>query len=189
MSLKPLTHKLKVRLKFIDMARSIAILLMLEGHFIDNSLLLEARDPNNMIYAIWSFMRHFTAPIFLTVTGLIFVYLLLKERDKIISQNIRFKKGLKRIGELIIWGFIVQYNAFHVLECIAVGIFAILLIFTVYKFIKFIPLWSYFFIAAIVNFSLFPIVSKMHLGMSYPEAIWLSASTLFHSDSNIIIFF
>ena len=189
MSLKPLTHKLKVRLKFIDMASSIAILLMLEGHFIDNSLLLEARDPNNMIYAILSFMRHFTAPIFLTVTGLIFVYLLLKERDKIISQNIRFKKGLKRIGELIIWGFIVQYNAFHVLECIAVGILAILLIFTVYKFIKFIPLWSYFFIAAIVNFSLFPIVSKMHLGMSYPEAIWLSASTLFHSDSNIIILF
>ena len=189
MSLNPTVQTPKVRLKFIDMARSIAILLMLEGHFIDNSLLLEARDPNNGIYATWAFMRHFTAPIFLTVTGLIFVYLLLKERDEILFQNIRFKKGIKRVGELFIWGFIVQYNAFHVLECIAVGIFAILLIFAIYKLIKFVPLWVYFFVAGTVNFALFPVVKEMHLGMTYPEEIWLSVSSLFHSDSNIVVLF
>ena len=34
----------KQRLKFIDLARSIAILLMLEGHFVGLSLVQEARD-------------------------------------------------------------------------------------------------------------------------------------------------
>ena len=41
----------KTRLKFIDLARSIAILLMLEGHFIDDSLILGFRNtlPANAI--------------------------------------------------------------------------------------------------------------------------------------------
>lgn len=72
----------KLRLKFIDMARSIAVLLMLEGHFIDETLVMEVRDTSNTVYFIWQFMRHFTVPIFLTVTGLIFVYLLLKKREE-----------------------------------------------------------------------------------------------------------
>ncbi|NRA10899.1 MAG: DUF1624 domain-containing protein, partial [Crocinitomicaceae bacterium] len=121
-----------MRLKFIDMARSIAILLMLEGHFIDETLLMEVRDPSNTVYFVWQFMRHFTAPIFLTVTGLIFVYLLLKKREEGLLENRRLRKGLKRVVELILWGFLVQFNAFHVLECIAAGILSILIIYAIY---------------------------------------------------------
>ena len=40
----------KTRLYFIDIARSIAILLMLEGHFVDNGLMDVYRDTNNDIY-------------------------------------------------------------------------------------------------------------------------------------------
>jgi hypothetical protein len=49
------------------MARSIAILLMLEGHFIDETLVMEVRDTSNTAYFAWQFMRHFTAPILLGV--------------------------------------------------------------------------------------------------------------------------
>jgi len=68
----------KERLKFIDMARSIAILLMLEGHFIGCTLANQDYYHNSQspIYFAWNFVRGFTAPMFFTVTGLVFVYLL-----------------------------------------------------------------------------------------------------------------
>ena len=146
----------KVRLKFIDMARSIAILLMLEGHFIDSSLIMEARDPNSIVFSTWLFIRSFTAAIFLTVTGLIFVYLLIKKREESWFSNIRIRKGFKRVVELFFWGYLVQWYAFHVLECIGVGILSILLIYGVYKLVKVIPLWIYFLCAGIGIFALYP---------------------------------
>ena len=104
MSASEIALKPKVRLKFIDMARSIAILLMLEGHFVDDSLLEIYRDDSNAIYYTWKFVRSFTAAIFLTVTGIVFVYLLLKNRDQRWIDNLRIRKGFKRVIELLFWG-------------------------------------------------------------------------------------
>lgn len=171
-SINQIAPKPKVRLKFIDMARSVAILLMLEGHFVDDSLIMAARDESNTIYSIWHFMRSFTAPIFLTVTGLIFVYLLLKNRDESWIRNIRIKKGFKRVLELFFWGYMVQWYAFHVLECIAVGILSILIIYGIYKLIKVVPLWIYFFVAGVTLFSLYPTVQEMPHKMAWPESVW-----------------
>ncbi|MFT6138498.1 MAG: putative membrane protein [Salibacteraceae bacterium] len=174
--------KPKVRLKFIDMARSVAILLMLEGHFVDDSLVLSARDPENPIYAIWHFIRSFTAPIFLTVTGIIFVYLLLQKREESWIKNIRIKKGFKRVLELFFWGYMVQWYAFHVLECIAVGIFSILIIYGIYKIIKVIPLWIYFFLAGVTLFVLYPFVQELPLQMSWAENIWYSVLNIVNTE-------
>lgn len=177
-----ITPKPKVRLKFIDMARSVAILLMLEGHFIDDSLVEWARDPDSTVYSAWHFMRSFTAPIFLTVTGLIFVYLLLKNRDESWIRNIRIKKGFKRVLELFFWGYMVQWYAFHVLECIAVGIFSILIIYGIYKLIKVIPLWIYFFVAGVTIFALYPYVQEMPHKMAWPESVWNAALNVLNKD-------
>lgn len=171
-SIDQITPKPKVRLKFIDMARSVAILLMLEGHFVDDSLIMEARDPNSFVYSAWHFMRSFTAPMFLTVTGLIFVYLLLKNRDQRWIDNLRIKKGFSRVIELFIWGYIVQWYAFHVLECIAIGIFVILIIYGIYKTIKIIPLWIYFFLAGTTILLLYPVVQHLPHKMAWPESTW-----------------
>lgn len=179
----------KVRLKFIDMARSIAILLMLEGHFIDETLVMEVRDPSNIVYFAWQFMRHFTAPIFLTVTGLIFTYLLLKKREEGLLENKRIRKGLKRVAELIFWGFLVQFNAFHVLECIAFGILSLLVIYAIYKLVKVIPLWIYFLVAGTSIFAYFPVVVEMPYGMSGPEHAWYSVIGYFFPDERYIIHF
>ena len=131
----------KTRLQFIDLARSVAILLMLEGHFIDDSLMEIYRDPNNTVYFVWRFIRGFTAPTFLTVTGIVFVYLLLGNEQERFKENIRVKKGFKRVVELLFWGYLLQYYAFHVLQCIAVGITFILLIYGLSRLIKVIPIW------------------------------------------------
>lgn len=164
----------KKRLKFIDMARSIAILLMLEGHFVDDSLADIYRDPDSIVYSTWLYIRGFTAATFLTVTGLIFSYLLLKNRELGYFENIRVKKGFKRFVELIFWGIVVQFYAFHVLECIAFGILTILIIYGVYKVIRFIPLWIYFLATGVMIFGLYKVIKDHYGGHTQVEEglIW-----------------
>ena len=70
------------RLYFIDAVRAFAILMMLQGHFIDTLLAVEFRDPNNLAYTTWRYFRGITAPVFFTISGLTFTYLLIKAKEK-----------------------------------------------------------------------------------------------------------
>ena len=165
----------KPRLKFIDMARSIAILLMLEGHFIGCTLENQEyyHNTQNTIYTIWNFVRGFTAPMFFTVTGVVFVYLLTMGKDLPYLKNKRVKAGFKRSLELLFWGYLLQLNvthfgsylsgeitswvvAFHVLQCIGIGISLLLLIYGVFKLINKGSLPLYYFIAGTILFSFYP---------------------------------
>lgn len=178
----------KPRIIFIDMARSIAILLMLEGHFVDDSLMLQYKDLSNPIFSTWLYIRGFTGPMFLTITGLIFVYLLLGKRDEPYFKNIRIKKGFKRVVELFFWGYLLQFYAFHVLECIAVGIFSILIIFGIYKLIKFIPLWVYYFIAGTVLFGLNLYFDQLEKTELWPKNGPYFIQNMFHGPANRAIY-
>lgn len=168
-------NKPKQRLKFIDMARSIAILLMLEGHFIGCTLAEQEvyHNTKNTFYTIWNFVRGFTAPMFFTVTGVVFIYLLTMSKDVPFFKNKRVKIGFKRSLELLFWGYLLQINvkhigsyfnghisnwvfAFHVLQCIGVGISILLLIYGLYKFINKGSLATYYFIAGTILFSFYP---------------------------------
>lgn len=82
------------------MARSLAILLMLEGHFTGAALAAEYRDHSNLLFETWYFIHGLTSPLFFTVTGLVFVYLLTAEKSPSVNfwQNDRVKKGLKGFG-------------------------------------------------------------------------------------------
>ena len=81
------------RLFFLDAVRAFAILMMLQGHFIDSLLNPIYRDTSNTIYNIWAYFRGITAPTFFTITGLVFVFLLLKAKEKGAEQE-RIKKGM-----------------------------------------------------------------------------------------------
>lgn len=135
----------KVRLKFIDLARSIAILLMLEGHFINLTLKNPAQYSGHPVFESWNFIRSLTAPLFFTAAGMIFVYLLQGEKGPVFHKRVRVRKGLRRAAELLFWGYALQLTAgnfpeylhgrfeswvftFHVLQCIGVGLIALLLI-------------------------------------------------------------
>jgi uncharacterized membrane protein len=176
------------RLKFIDMARSIAILLMLEGHFVHDSLDMKSFDPNNPIYETWAFIRGFTSPTFLMVTGLIFVYLLLMDRHIEFTKNVRVKKGAFRVLELLFWGYVLQPNAFHVLQCIAIGIAFILLIFGLYKLIRVIPLWIYFILAGMALFYFGMELNQLPPGTRWPENAPGFIQNMFHGPSSNAIF-
>lgn len=99
------------RLYFIDAVRAFAILMMLQGHFIDTLLNPVYRSTNNLLYLTWEYCRGITAPTFFTISGLIFLYLLLKARNKG-KDNFRIKKGLQRGILLIVVGYTLRMDLF-----------------------------------------------------------------------------
>tara|TARA_R110002051_G_scaffold168769_7_gene239376 strand:+ start:1888 stop:3081 length:1194 start_codon:yes stop_codon:yes gene_type:complete len=127
------------RLYFIDAMRAWAILMMLQGHFVDGLLDTIFRDNTHLGYSIWLYFRGITAPVFFTVSGFIFTYLLIRG-DKTGFENPRVLKGIKRglqlifIGYLLrlnFWGLLVGeiYDSFYlvdVLHCIGLSILGII---------------------------------------------------------------
>lgn len=139
------------RLYFIDAVRAFAILMMLQGHFIDTLLAVEFRDPTNTVFSIWQYFRGITAPMFFTISGLIFTYLLLKAIDNA-EVNKRLQKGFNRGIMLIAIGYALRMPIFRwfsgqfdtyflvidVLQCIGLSLILIVLLFKFLKQNKFI---------------------------------------------------
>lgn len=97
------------RLHFIDAVRAFAILMMLQGHFIDELLQPVYRENTNFIFSTWLYLRGLTAPTFFTVSGLIFMYLMLKARLKQ-GDRVRIRKGISRGFVLIIIGYALRMD-------------------------------------------------------------------------------
>lgn len=127
------------RLYFVDAIRAWAILMMLQGHFIDGLLDNQFRDDANFLFSIWKYFRGITAPVFFTISGFIFTYLLIRA-PKQGWDNSRVQKGIKRGFELLVIGYLLRinllglfkgevYSSFYlvdVLHCIGLSILGII---------------------------------------------------------------
>ncbi len=152
------------RLYFIDIVRAFAILMMLQGHFIDTLLAVEFRDPNTIPYAIWSYFRGITAPTFFTISGLIFTYLLIKAKEKGLEKQ-RMKKGITRGFFLIGVGYLLRVplatwlsgkfnNYFFVIDVLqTIGLSLILIIILYFLSVKKTHLFA--FITLLLGVSIF----------------------------------
>ncbi|MEJ2585667.1 MAG: heparan-alpha-glucosaminide N-acetyltransferase domain-containing protein [Robiginitalea sp.] len=103
------------RLYFIDAMRAWAILMMLQGHFVDGLLDPVFKDASNTAYTTWRYFRGITAPVFFTVSGFIFTYLLLRAPRQG-GHNPRIRKGLKRGFQLLLIGYLLRTNLFGLLQ-------------------------------------------------------------------------
>lgn len=132
------------------MARAVAILLMLEGHFVDVTLADKWRVTGQPGYDLWLYLRGLAAPMFFTVTGVIFAYLLGGAPEQGFWRMRRVRRGLLRALELFFWGYLLQVDlrrlpdllrgepdtwlqAFHVLQCIAVGLVVMIAMFGMFR--------------------------------------------------------
>lgn len=127
------------RLFFIDAMRAWAILMMLQGHFIDGLLDPVFRDSSNTVYSVWLYFRGITAPVFFTVSGFIFTYLLIRVPQNGLD-NPRVSKGIRRGLQLLAIGYLLRlnlggllkgeiYNGFYlidVLHCIGLSILGLI---------------------------------------------------------------
>ncbi|MBV7268007.1 heparan-alpha-glucosaminide N-acetyltransferase domain-containing protein [Winogradskyella luteola] len=132
----------KKRLYFIDAIRAFAILMMLQGHFIDTLLDVSYRDESKTIFWIWKYFRGITAPTFFTISGLIFSYLLIRAKNNGNLQQ-RMRKGLNRGLMLIGIGYLLRVPIFKwligkfssyflivdVLQCIGISLIIIVIIY------------------------------------------------------------
>lgn len=194
--------KRQSRVQFIDFGRSVAICMMLQGHFISMSYanydlymaeIFKQGHSSNFLFNSWGFMRGLTAPLFFTISGTVFSYLLHLQLKN--SEHLRFwdlkrvKKGMKRGLMLLIIGYALQINfkylgyyfqghvnphffTFHVLQCIGVGILS--LIFLTYIAIKLIiPFhWMYLTIGLTLFIGTFFVRStEAYLPAHFPEFI------------------
>ena len=130
------------RLHFIDAIRAWAILMMLQGHFVDGLLDPFFRDSGSSVYNLWLYFRGITAPVFFTVSGFIFTYLLIRV-PQLGLDNPRIRKGIKRGLELLVIGYLLRLNLFgllkgelydafflvDVLHCIGISIMVIIAVF------------------------------------------------------------
>lgn len=103
------------RIYFIDAVRAFAILMMLQGHFVDTLLNPIYRDDSYTAYTVWSYFRGITAPTFFTISGLVFLYLLLKAHAKG-SDKQRLRKGAIRGVMLIGIGYALRIPFFSWLK-------------------------------------------------------------------------
>jgi hypothetical protein len=152
------------------MARSIAIILMLEGHITGELLSPDYRALNTDWYVFWQHLHGYTSPLFFTISGIVFAYLLSSPKEQGgYWQNNRVRKGYKRVLELMLWGYLLQLHlrnliscwldgstyhtdwlmAFHVLQSIGVAIFLILLLFGLSKQTR-LPFYLWAFAGAFV---------------------------------------
>lgn len=156
------------------MARSVAILLMLEGHCTGAALADQYRNQEYLAYDIWYHIHGWTSPLFFTVSGVIFTYLLSAHNEFYFWKNVRVRKGFKRVLQLLFWGYLIQVNlrsiynyyvngvpynmewmqAFHVLQAIGFGILGLLLTYGAFKWIGKISLHWYYFIAGAAIFGI-----------------------------------
>ena len=78
------------RIFFIDLLRGIAVVVMVMGHSIDSVLTAQVRTTE--LFRLYDFLRGFTAPVFLFVSGLAFNVATLKRWDE-----------YRRFGPLLTW--------------------------------------------------------------------------------------
>ena len=130
------------RLYFIDAVRAFAILMMLQGHFIDTLLDVSYRDQTNTLFRCWEYFRGITAPTFFTISGLIFSYLLIKAKQNGDVKK-RMRKGLFRGLMLIGIGYLLRVPLFEwligefnnyfliidVLQCIGLALIGIVIVY------------------------------------------------------------
>ena len=176
-------EKKTARLYFIDAMRAWAILMMLQGHFIDGLLDNAFRDNTDLSFNIWKYFRGVTAPVFFTVSGFIFTYLLIRAPQKGM-QNPRIKKGLKRGLQLILIGYLLRtnllgmfdgqiYDAFYlvdVLHCIGLSLLGIIGIYLLSQNGKKSLLPSLLIGATLVLFLFEPIYNEWSFGF-LPKAM------------------
>lgn len=139
------------RLSGLDLVRIIAMIMMVQGHVIyelTNPTLINYSD---LSWSIWNFFRGLTAPIFLTVSGIVQVFANKREETgkltkKTVSRRIFVAINLILIGYFLVfpaekifhlpfvqrsvWDYFFQVN---VLQMIGVSLLIVLLLFQLTK--------------------------------------------------------
>jgi hypothetical protein len=192
---------------------------MLQGHFVVLWLDDRINKNTNSGLHIYESIRGVTAPLFLTITGIVFTFLLFRGSLESFNQE-RFKKGKKRIVILLVWAYVLQINfhsiysgikywkadkpifdqlqkmigerffTFHILHSISFGILFILLIYYLFaKFKAFNKIGIGFLIGAFVFFAGQPFFNAYFNTHDQISFLPKGLSTIFGGENSVFPIF
>ncbi len=118
-TISPPQQYISQRLAALDLARFLAMVMMIQGHTI---YALGSPDLVNIEvfpWNVWHFLRGFTAPVFLTVSGAVHVFANKRQEDgtlrnRVVSRRIRIALLLIIIGYVLAFPASTIYDAFFV---------------------------------------------------------------------------
>lgn len=94
------------RITALDLARLMAMITMMQGHTLDALADPTELDINLFPWNIWHFMRRFTAPIFLMLSGTVHVFANKRQEDGSLS-NATVKRRIKTALMLLFIGYLL----------------------------------------------------------------------------------
>lgn len=103
----------KNRVIFLDLLRSVALVLMVLSVTMNHTLSDEYRAMSKYWVNIWYYLDSMIAPLFLLTSGAVFLYLY-RTQNKPFAENERVKKGFKRALFLILLGYLIQVPDYRI---------------------------------------------------------------------------
>ncbi len=96
------------RLYALDLARFVAMILMMQGHILDTLVSPSVIDVSSFPWNIWHMIRGVTAPVFLMVSGVVHVFANKRDtsgriRPDVLARRIRWALTLIGIGYLMVF--------------------------------------------------------------------------------------
>ena len=103
------------RLTVLDAVKVFAMIMMMQGHTLDSLVLADQLDISRFPWIVWFHIRGATAPIFLTVSGILFT-LTLRRRDNGSMQPAQAKQRVRWAGVHMLIGYLLVFPAANVLD-------------------------------------------------------------------------
>lgn len=96
------------RLYALDLARFIAMLMMMQGHTLDSLVNSQFLDTSVFPWNIWSFVRGLTAPVFLMVSGAVHVFAMKRDESgrmtsELMKRRLRWSLIILAVGYLLVF--------------------------------------------------------------------------------------
>ena len=97
---------MKFRLRFIDVFRGLAIVLMLHGHTAD--ALLSPDEKTSLAFQLYTIFRGFTAPMFLFISGFAFAITTIKYVEDYLKFSQKFLKRIRKFLFITLLGYFLH---------------------------------------------------------------------------------
>lgn len=98
--------QVKGRYVFVDLARAVTVLMMLQGHSLH--VLLADEWKHNALFKAWRFVRGLTAPMFLLLSGFSFSIATIKYWDKHLQSAETNRRRIQRFSFFLMLGYVIH---------------------------------------------------------------------------------
>ena len=105
----------KHRLFALDLARLMAMLMMMQGHTIDALVQPQLMNIEEFPWNVWQFMRGLTAPIFLIVSGTVHVFAMKRNEHGAMSKETR-KRRMNWAWIILLCGYMLVFPANRLID-------------------------------------------------------------------------